>query len=209
MEDGSELGPVGKFNALEAVLCKLANTHRELWLKDINHGLEVGIASIEEGLAFGGRELVRSSVAAAFFHENKRAIVGDEAVCKEALRIRMPVFEEAPKTASRDFGLLAIEALDEAFGVLLARFANRSVNAHPVAHVFDFAKGHARLGHSPWAWIHPQKEHPFLRVCKALKIETMGLPSVIERVVDVGDGFRKGQLIDPGGQLLGRRDELV
>jgi hypothetical protein len=38
------------------------------------------------------------------------------------------------------------------------RRTNLPGNGHPVSNVFDFAKGHSGLGHSPWPWVYANED---------------------------------------------------
>lgn len=209
VEDGGDGGLLGNSDALETAFCKLAHSDCELGLEVVDDLLEVGVAGVEEGFLFGSGELVRGAVAAAFFHEDEGAVVGDEVLREEVGGVGVDFFEESPKSATGDFGFLAGEAFDDAFGVFLGGLAHGGFEAHPVAHVFDFAEGNSGLAHAPGTGVHAEEEDSFLRVGEAFEVEAMRFPSIGEGIVDVSDGLSKRELVNLVAEFLGGGDELV
>lgn len=146
-------------DALETGFGELADAYGELRLEETDDGLEVLVTGGEECFTFYDREFVRGAVAAAFLHEDEGAVIGDEVVGEEVVGVGILFFEESPEAATGDFRLLASEALDGAFGMLVGWFPNWGFDSHPVADVFDFAKGDSSLRHSPRTRIHAEEEH--------------------------------------------------
>lgn len=165
----------------------------ELWLQFCDEGLDVGLAGFFDWNEGAGGEFVGGEVGSGIFHPDQRAVVGDEVVGEEALCGGEFFCEEAPETFAGYFGAGAVESGDGSFGVLALGLAHWAGDFEPIADVIDFAKGNACLRHPVRTGIHTHEEDAFGAAPIFLQILGMGLPSIFEGIVGMGDGFRKGE----------------
>ena len=133
-----------------------------LRLQNLDDPAEVGVAGFVESRAFGAREFIRRTVASAFLHEDERAVVGDEMLCKEGFGLSPMARDCAPEPRTADFAPGASEALNRSPGMFVARSIDSLFDAQPVTDNRNLTKGHTRLGHAVGAWVHSEKEHSLL-----------------------------------------------
>lgn len=61
--------------------------------------------------------------------------------------------------------------------------------------------GHPGLCHAERSWIHAQEQDPLSGLTVLLHVAAVGLPGVLQRVVDVPDGLAEGELPEESVQL--------
>ena len=208
MEDGA-YSRSARCHALQAGLGVFADTDRQFRLEGVQHGREMSFAGPVEGGLLRRGELVRGPVAAGFLHEDEGAVVQDEVVSEECVRGAESLREQAPQAAPAHLRPGATEPLDRPLGVLLFRFADRGLNPHPVADGDYLAKGDANLGHAPRPRVHPQEDYFLGRVAELREVRFVRVPSVAQRVVDVGHGAGEREEVHFFAEDGRRGDELA
>jgi serine protease Do len=197
------------FGAVGALFSEGADANDPFGLEGGDDGAEVGIAGGFHGGGFGGGELVGGVIAAAVFDEDEWAVVGDEVIFKEGFCFAEALSEEAPEASAADFGLGTGEADDGAFGMFAVGFADRLVDAHPIAHGGDFTEGDTGLGHAKGAGIHADEDDTFFAAAKAAEVDLMRGPGVVEGLIDVLDGSGEAERAEGFAQGLGGGNECV
>ena len=86
-----------------SILSEAAHSNDPIGLEDLDAGFQMGIACLEEGLRFGGRQFVWGPVSRAFFHKHKRAVVEDELIREEVRGVREALAEKSPQAAPGNF----------------------------------------------------------------------------------------------------------
>lgn len=157
--------------------------------------------------SFGGGELVRCVIAATGLDEHERAVVGNEVVFEKGLRCAETLRKQPPEPPAADFRLWAVEADDAPLRVLAFRFAHGLVDAHPVAHGGDLAKGHAGLSHAKRSGVHADEDDTFGAAAKAPQIRLVRRPGVIERLIHIFDRRGEAQRSQSFTQGLGGGDQ--
>jgi hypothetical protein len=208
MENGADLEAV-RGDLLEAALGIFADPNGPLGIEGPEDRLEVTVTGPVEEFLFCGGEFVGSVVAAGFLHEDEGAVVENEVVGEKFPGRCEALLEEPPEPPAAHFRALASEAFDGAFGVFVRGFSDLGVDSDPVANELDFTERDANLGHAPRAWIHPEEDDAFFRVSKGFQVGLVGVPSVVQRIVDVGDRISEGEEVDLVAKLLRRFDEHV
>lgn len=156
----------------------------------------MSVAGCKKSGAFRSSEFVGSAISTGFFHEDQRTIVGYEVVREKIGGVWIDFFEEPPEASTRDFRLLTGKAFDDPFRVFIVWFVDGSLDTHPIADMFDFAERDSGLTHAPRPRIHAQKEYLFFSIPKFVEILAMRFPSVVKRVVDMGDWFAEREGVD-------------
>lgn len=186
---------------------KAANTDKPLWVEVFDDGPEVAVTGSVDGFHLGVGDFVGGAITAGLLHEDEGAVVGDEVIGEEISRVGEPLAEESPEPATADFRAGAGKAIDGTFGVFVFWFLDGSFDSHPRAHRFNFAEWHPGLGHSERAGVHPEHEDLFRGCAEAREVLGVGLPSVFERIVDVGDWRGEFERSQGSGQGSGRIEE--
>ena len=86
---------------------------------------------------------------------------------------------------------------------------DRGLDAHPVAHRRDLAEGHAGLHHAEGAGVHAQEHDLLVPLAIAVQIGGVGLPGVLQRVVDVRHRRGKAQRFQLVAQPGSRIDQAL
>ncbi len=137
-------------------------------------------------LSFIRRQLVRSAVAAALLEEGQWTVVGDEETGEETLRSAEGLPCPSPQPGAADLGTGAGEAHPSVVSGARSRAVRSSASIfEPVADRAHLAKRHPGLGHPPRSGVHAEEQNLFRRLAVAFEVLGVGLPRVVERVVDV------------------------
>merc|ERR1712034_53556 len=165
-----------------------ADADHPLGFEDPGEVEQEAIAGRKEGLAFARRQLVGGAVAAAFFHEDQGAVIGDEVLLEKTLRSPKMRGHRAPEPRPAHFAPRAGKALDRALGIDSGGLGHRCLDAQPVPNPAHLAEGDAGLRHAEGAGIHAEEDHapPPGRV--APEVGVVGTLGVLDGVVDVAYG---------------------
>ena len=144
------------------------------------------VACLVERLAFGGRQLVGSTVAPRFLHEAERAVVPDEETLEEARGLAETAPRPSPEPAPAHLAAGAVEAGDGPLRMLDLRPRDLSPYPEPVAGKLHVAEGYAGLRHPERTGVHPEHQGRGRARAVAGEVRAVGRPCVVERVVDVG-----------------------
>ena len=79
----------------------------------------MAVENLIQSSLFGREQLVRRSVAAAFLHEDERAIVHYAVVGKEGVRRAETIDKQSPQPTTADLGFRAGRALDRQLRMLV------------------------------------------------------------------------------------------
>jgi len=143
------------------------------------------VADLEQRPSFIRRQLVGGAVATAFLEEGQWTVVGDEETGEESCWSAEHLSRPSPQPRAADLGAGAGEALDRPFRVLMPGPPDLGIDTEPIADRAHFAKRHPGLGHPPGAGVHSKEQHFLWRTAVELEVLSVGLPRVVERVVDV------------------------
>ena len=204
MQDRRDLRAVGPQRFLGALFREGADPDYPLGFEHMHQPREMTVTNFEQLSSFVFGQLIRCAVAPTFFHENKRAVVGDVVLRKEAFRGFVVLGDVAPYAAAADFTTRTGKPSDRSFGVRVLGFADRALDLQPIAHPTHFSKWNPRLAHAPWTRVHPEEDNALLGVRIAFDVLVMGALRICERVVDVGYGSRERKRGDFPGKFLGR-----
>ena len=143
------------------------------------------VADLEQRPSFIRRQLVGGAVATALLEEGQRTVVGDEETGEESRWSAEHLARPSPQPGAADLGAGAGEAHDLPFRVLVLGPPDLGIDTEPVADRAHFAKRHPSLGHPPRAGVHSKEQNFLWRIAVELEVLSVGLPRVVERVVDV------------------------
>ena len=154
------------------------------------------IADLEQRPSFIRRELVWGPVAATLLEKGERTVIGDEKTVEEMIRGAKSLPSPTPEPSTADLRAGASEARHLSFRMFILRSTDLRVASEPVADGVHFAKRHTGLGHPPGSRVHTQKQH-FLRLfAVALEVLDVGIPCIINRVIDVRHRRSEPKAID-------------
>ena len=177
-----------------------ADAHHPFGIEDGDDPPEMVVAGCVDRSAFVRRKLVRRPVASAGLHEDEGAVVRNEMVSEEGLRIAPSLGDRAPESGATDFAPAACETLDGASGMLVPRAVDAFLDAHPIANHVDLAEGDPGLGHAMGTGIHAEEEDAFRSVGETAEIAPGAPGGISGRIVDVGDGWAEAD----GGEAIGK-----
>lgn len=189
--------------------CEIADADDPFRLQAFDDFCQMSVAGGEQCRSLRCREFVRSAIASALFQEGEGAEIDHDVLLKKILSRSETFREEPPKSFAADFRTRTGKARDEPRGMLIFGSAHGGLNAEPIAHGLDFAERHAGLNHAERAGIHPEKDDALPTVSITPKVEFMGRPGVIERIIDVANGRREGQFVDGSAETPGGFDEGI
>ena len=164
----------------------------------------MGVTSFLQSLGLAGRQLVGSPVFPTLLHEYERAVIGYEMIFKEIFGLPEALRKKTPEAPPTHLALGASQALHRALGMLGLGLFDFPLQAHPVAHGRNLAKGNPRLGHAEGTRVHPEKDYLLLGPARQFKVLAVNFPRIIQRVIYVGGGQIERQCVDRPCQFLGR-----
>src|SRR5947207_10124282 len=106
-------------NLLRAFHREVTDADEPFGLKRDDDFAQMLIANLKEPRPLVRRQFVRRAVAAAFFHEDERAVVNDKMFGEEFFRGAETFAKQLPQTLPADFGARTIESPNESFRMLL------------------------------------------------------------------------------------------
>ena len=196
-------------HVLEALLGKAADADQPLRLQRLDDGRQVTVAGGLQRALLGRRQLHRGAVLARGFQEHQRAVVDDDGLRKEIVGTAEAATDPSPKSATTHFRASARKTVNRTLGVLMRWCLDRGLDAHPVAHRRDLAEGHAGLHHAEGAGVHAQEHDLLVPLAIAVQIGGVGLPGVLQRVVDVRHRRGKAQRFQLVAQPGSRIDQAL
>src|SRR3569623_1316545 len=141
-------------------------------------------------------QFIGCEVFAGLVEERQWTIIHHEITLEKAFRRAVMIARPAPQQRAARLAAFAGIALHRSFRMLARRVAHGAVDTQPVAHHFDIAERHAGLHHTPRPRVHADEYGFAFALAVARHITLVGLPRVLERVVDVGGGERqRGQRV--------------
>ena len=165
------------------------------------------VADLEQRPSFIRRQLVGGAVATALLEEGQWTVIGDEEAFEEQFGGAKDVSCPTPQPGAADLGAFAGETHDLPFRVLVLGPPNLGINAEPIADRPHLAKWHSGLGHPPRPWVHPQEQYFLWSIAVELEVLGVGLPRVVERVVDVRHRWCEPEATHFFAKLPGDLDE--
>ena len=135
------------------------------------------VARFVQRCAFGGRQLVGSTIPSRRLHEAERTIVPDEEMFEEARGLPEPAPCPAPKPAPAHLAARAVEAGNGPLRMFDPRSLDFSPYPEPAADELDVAEGHTGLRHPEGAGVHPEHQDPGRARAVACEIRAMRRPA--------------------------------
>src|SRR5688500_624753 len=211
MEDGAD-GQVEAGERLRgAVGGEAPDAHHGARPERLHSVAQGAVAGREERGALGRRQAVRRAVAAALFEEGERAVVEDEEAAEELLRCAEAVARPAPQPRAGDLAARAAEAQHRARRMLARGAPDGPLDPQPVADHRHVAEGDTGLRHAERPGVHADEGDALLsargRRAPPLEVAAVGLPGVVERLVDVADRRPEAQRSERVAKAFGDGDE--
>jgi hypothetical protein len=169
-----------------SALGESADAHYHLRSQMLDRVPQRAVADLEQRPSFIRRQLFWGPVAATLLEKGERTVVGDEEPTEEMLRGAEDLPSPTPEPSTADLRTGASEARHLSFRMFVLRSIDLCIDPEPVSDSVHFAKRHPSLGHPPRPRIHPQEQHFLRGLAVEFEVPGVGLPRVVERVIDVG-----------------------
>ena len=192
--------PVSRSSLAGACFAEAADAEDQARPQEVDDVDEGVIAGGIQRLALFAWQLVRGPVAPGVLEEGQRAVVPDEEPTEECLGGSETGLRPAPEALTADLPPRAGESRDRPGGMLLPRRFDAAVDAEPVAHGGYFAEGHPGLHHAEGTRVHSEEQDVRLGSAVTVQVLTVCPAGVVERVVDMADGWPEAALRRRAGQ---------
>ena len=208
MEDPADPEAVVGENGPSPFLGERTHTHDKSRPESFDGATEGVVTDLQERTSVGCGQLVRRQVPTAVFEKLQRAVIGDEEGSEECLRCSEYILGKTPEPAAGNLAAWAIETENRPFGVFVRRSPDLRFQTQPVPDGCDLAEGHTRLRHPPRSRVHPEKDDFSGPPSGALEILAMHVPSIVKRVVDMGNRVTESERVDLRPQASGNLDKI-